>query len=289
MEHCLAQRAGFSIFKQSHTLTPVKAMARPLWQVSLIKKAFPTPSTAKLTRLPLIGKLAQKLLFDKDDIVYIPINQSVPGEDNIALPSDVVRHFVKTAKFRWVMNDCICRSASNCDDYPLDIGCLFLGEATQQINPALGRLVSVEEGLAHVDRCQEAGLVHLIGRNKLDSVWLNARPGEKLLTICNCCECCCLWKILIPNAFQPIGDSVQRLEGVQVTVTDDCQACETCVDHCFVKAISMNGEKAEISGDCRGCGRCVTICPDEAIKMSIPDIGELNQKLIEKISKLVDV
>ncbi len=264
-------------------------MSRPLWQVSLIKKSFPTPSIAKLTRLPLIGKLAQHLLFHKDDIVYLPINESVPGEENIALPSDVVRHFVKTSEFRWIMNECICRSASGCQDYPSDIGCLFLGEATEQINPALGRPVSVEEGLEHVERCQKAGLVHLIGRNKLDSVWLNAKPGEKLLTICNCCECCCLWKILIPNAFQPIGESVQRLEGVQVMVTGNCQACETCIDQCFVEAISMNGEKAEISDDCRGCGRCVTICPDEAIKMSMPDVKKLNDKLIAKISKLVDV
>ncbi len=264
-------------------------MSRPLWQVSLIKKTFPTPTIAKLTRLPFIGKLAQYLLFHEDEIIYLPINESIPGEDQVALPSDVVRHFVKTAKQRWVMNECICRASASCKDYPIDIGCMFLGDATQEINPALGRPVSVEEGLAHVDRCQEAGLVHLIGRNKLDSVWLNAKPAEKLLTICNCCECCCLWKVLIPNAFQPIGESVQRMEGVNVYVTDDCQGCETCVEQCFVQAISMIDEKAEISDECRGCGLCVTVCPDQAITMEIPDIEDLNQKLIERISSLVDV
>ena len=73
-------------------------MSRPLWQVSLIKKLFPTPGVAKLTHLPLIGRLVQYLLFHRDEIVYLPINESIEQEDNIALPSDVVRHFVKTAK-----------------------------------------------------------------------------------------------------------------------------------------------------------------------------------------------
>lgn len=264
-------------------------MARPLWQVELIKKAFPSPFVAKLTKLPLVGKLTELSLFHKDEIVYLPINESIEAEDNVALPSDVVRHFVKEAKFRWIMNSCICRSASNCKDYPIDFGCIFLGDAVQQINPALGRLVSIDEALAYVDKVHDAGLVQLIGKNKLDSVWLNAKPGNKLLTICNCCECCCLWKILIPNAYKPISESVQRLEGVEVKVNGDCQGCETCVDQCFVEAISMNEDKAFISDECRGCGRCVTICPEEAIEITLPDIEKLNKNLIKRISTLVEV
>jgi hypothetical protein len=90
------------------------------------------------------------------------------------------------------MNTCLCRDAKQCKDYPIDLGCLFLGEAALGINPRLGRGVTKREALEHIRRCREAGLVHLIGRNKLDTVWLGVGPGDKLLTICHCCPCCCL-------------------------------------------------------------------------------------------------
>jgi hypothetical protein len=77
------------------------------------------------------------------------------------------------------MNSCICREAERCEDYPIDLGCLFLGEAALGINPQLGRRVTKEKALQHVRRCREAGLVHLIGRNKLDTMWLGVGPGDR--------------------------------------------------------------------------------------------------------------
>lgn len=264
-------------------------MARPLWQVGLIKKAFPTPFTARLTRIPLVGRLVQYLLFEGDEIVYLPIDETINQESSLAVPSEVLKHFVKQAGFRWIMNECICRAVSSCRDYPVDLGCLFLGESAQQINPALGRPATVDEALEHIDRCREAGLVHLIGRNKLDSVWLKAKPANRLLTICNCCPCCCLWKILMLNAYQPVAESVQRLEGVEVMVAGDCQGCGTCVENCFVNAISLVNDRAVISDGCRGCGRCVLSCPEQAIELKHPDMDSLNNDLINRISSLVDV
>ena len=67
-----------------------------------------------------------------------------------------------------------------------------MGEAAHGINPQLGRKVSKEEALEHLKKCREAGLVHVIGRNELDALWLGVRPGYKLLTVCNCCHCCCI-------------------------------------------------------------------------------------------------
>ena len=80
--------------------------------------------------------------------------------------------------------------------------------------------------MAPARRCR-AGLVHLIGRNKLDSVWLGAGPSHKLMTICNCCPCCCLWR-MIPQLDPAIGAKVTRMPGVSVTVTDRCAGCGTC-------------------------------------------------------------
>ncbi|MHA1862446.1 MAG: DUF362 domain-containing protein, partial [Candidatus Thorarchaeota archaeon] len=188
-----------------------------------------------------------------------------------------------------IMNFCICRAAAKCKDYPIELGCLFMGEAAEGINPKLGRRVSKEEAHEHVKRCREAGLVHMIGRNKLDTSWLGVSPGDKLLTVCNCCPCCCLWKML-PYINPEIGRKITKMPGVNVRVTDACVGCGVCIDEdiCFVEAISMVDGMAVISAECRGCGRCVEVCPHDAIELTIDNM-EFIENSIDRVSSLVDV
>jgi ferredoxin len=268
-------------------------MSRPLWVVTLIKKGFPLKHfLARLTRVPVIGEIMDHLLFEGDDMIYLPIDHvvqidtSVEPEGSMVLPSQVVDYFIETANFHWIMNYCICRDSAGCKDYPIELGCLFMGEAAMNINPELGRRVTKEEALEHVRKCREAGLVHLIGRNKLDAVWLNVGPGTKLLTVCNCCPCCCLWRML-PDLALGISEKVAKMPGVSVTVNNNCVGCRMCTDVCFVNAITIVEECAVISDECRGCGRCVTVCPQNAIEISIDK--NFVERSIDHISELVDV
>lgn len=270
-------------------------MSSPLWMVALIVKSFSQIFTlAKLTNTPVIGKLIDYALFNNDNIMYLPQNQVVPiGKslkpiDQLPVPSQVVEHFILETNFHWIMNSCICRRASGCRDYPVDLGCLFLGKAAMGINPKLGRRVEAQEALEHVARCRAEGLVHLIGRNKLDAAWLNVRPGNRLLTICNCCPCCCLWRIL-PVITPDIGHKVTPMPGISVSVTDRCLGCGACTeDVCFVNAIRLEGNQAIVQPDCRGCGRCVNVCPNNAIELTIQN-PEYVGAAIDRISKAVDV
>ena len=271
-------------------------MSRPLFLVSLLKLAFPRRFlAARATRLPVVGRLLDRWLFAGDDIIYLPrdrlvaVQKSVDLPSQTVLPSRVVEHFVEQAGFHWIMNFCICRSAEGCQDYPIELGCLFLGEAARGINPKLGRPVTKEEALAHVRRCSDAGLVHLIGRNKLDTVWLGIGPGRQLMTVCHCCPCCCLWRIL-PAVSPEIAAKVARMPGVMVQVNRDaCTGCGACVRSiCFVNAISMVEEHAHISEACRGCGRCVDVCPQGAIEITIADDQSV-EKSVERLSTRVDV
>jgi ferredoxin len=270
-------------------------MATPVWFVELIKKAFPNRfAVARLTRWPLIGPLMQHWLAEGDDLIYltrdhvISIHQTLDAPESMVLPSQVVDYFIEKASYHWIMNFCICREAEKCQNYPRDLGCLFLGEAASRINPKLGRHVSKEEALEHVRRCREAGLVHLIGRNKLDTVWLGVGPGDRLLTICNCCPCCCLWRVL-PYVAPAIGDQVHRMPGVTVMVGEGCTGCGTCTqDVCFVDAIHLVEGRAVISDACRGCGRCVSICPEGAIRITISN-EQIVDEIIQRISSVVDV
>ena len=268
--------------------------------MNLIKRTFPGRfRLAQLTNTPVIGRAIDRMLFDGDDNIYlpkdsvIPINRELAGPESIVLPSQVVEHFIEHATHHWIMDVCICRDANTCPDYPIDLGCLFLGEAVLQINPALGRMASKEEALAHARRWREAGLVHLIGRNKLDTVWLGAGPGDRLMTICNCCPCCCLWRML-PRLDPAISVKVTRMPGVNVTVTDRCAGCGTCTAGiCFVDAIRLVDGCATIDAACRGCGRCVEVCPNEAIELTIDErtfgAGGPISHTIARLSSLVDV
>jgi ferredoxin len=270
-------------------------VSRPVWFVKLLQIFFPHRFfLSRLTHLPLVNRITDWLLFKGDDIIYLPqdrviaINQPVDRAGEMVLPSQVVEHFIEQSAHRWIMNTCICREASQCKDYPIDLGCLFLGQAAEGINPKLGRRVTKEEALAHVRRCREAGLVHLIGRNKLDTQWLGVGPGHKLLTICNCCPCCCLWRVL-PHITPQIGDKVTRMPGVTVTVTDRCLGCGTCTQGvCFADAIHLNDRRAVISDACRGCGRCVEVCPQGAIELTVANDLAVRES-IRWLSSVVDV
>ncbi|MBN1399904.1 MAG: 4Fe-4S binding protein [Anaerolineae bacterium] len=269
-------------------------MGRPLWFVSLLKALYPARHTfARLTRLPLIGQITEAIFFDGDHVVclpndrLIPIGEAVDLPDSVVLPSHVVEHFVEQSSYRWIMNECICRAGANCQDYPHDLGCLFMGEAVLQINPKLGRLVSKEEALVHLRRAREAGLVHMVGRNKMDTIWLGAQPGDKLLTICHCCPCCCLWST-IPEIHPVIGNKIERMPGLELRVTERCVGCGLCEGVCFVDAIRIVDGRAQIGDACRGCGRCVELCPQGAIELSLGE-GQPMQQTIERLSSLVDV
>jgi ferredoxin len=270
-------------------------MGRPIWFVKLLKKTFPNvKQIARLTRIPILGNIFDKLLFQGDEIIYlakdniISINQEIEKQAEMTLPTQVLKYFIEKAKYHWIMNFCICRDSMHCKDYPIDLGCLFLGEAVLGINPELGRLVSKEEALEHIKKCSEAGLVHMIGRNLLDKQWLGVKPGNKLLSICNCDPCCCLWRIS-PVLDPKIGSKVRKMPGVEVYVTEECIGCGTCTEGvCFVDAIYLVDNQARISNECRGCGRCVEVCPQNAINITLND-KEYIKKSIEQINKIIDV
>ena len=271
-------------------------MATPTAVRTLIKKTFSGRfAISRLTRRPVVGKLVEHLLFDGDDLLILPkdatinVNRSLSPREDLVLPSAVLERLIRTARYHWIMDACICREASGCEHYPTDLGCLFLGRAAMDINPAFGRPVTADAAIDHARRCREAGLVHMVGRNKLDSVWLGVSPGNRLLTVCNCCECCCLWRML-PYVAPVIAEKFHRLPGVRVTVTDRCVGCGTCADStCFVQAISLADGRAVIdTAACRGCGRCVAVCPNGAIDMAITDAAYAD-KAFKRIRALVEV
>jgi len=153
-------------------------MSRPVWFVKVIQAAFPTRFriAAAARRIPWFGKLVNRFLFEGDDVMYLPkdnliqIHQPVGRPEESVLPSEIAAHFVEEANHLFIMDTCLCREADDCEDYPIDTGCLFMGKAVHKINPKLGHHATREEAHAHLARARAAGLVHMIGRNRIDNV-----------------------------------------------------------------------------------------------------------------------
>lgn len=260
---------------------------------------------ARATRIWPMGWLINRLLFEDDRMIYLPKDSAVGGTPgrtvsvatdiplewtNTVLPSQVLDHFIRASKHHFIMNTCLCRDANDCKDYPKDLGCLFIGKGALRIDKRFGRLVTQDEALAHVRRCREKGLVHLIGRNKIDAVVFDTGRKEDLMSICSCCPCCCLWRML-PDLSKKIADGVTKMPGVAVSVTDSCIGCGECVESrlCFVGALSLADGRARIDQTiCRGCGRCVESCPNGAVELRIEDKAFL-RKAVETIEPLVDI
>ncbi len=264
--------------------------------VLFLEKMYPYRFlVAKMTQVPLLRQIIDKMLFDKTNLTVLPkesvveitLEKPITPPDNMVLPSQVVDYFIRKTNYRFIMKFCLCREAMQCKNHPIQFGCLFLGEAVRGINPEFGREATVDEALAYVQKCRDAGLIHLIGRDKIDETWLGVGSNGKLLTVCNCCSCCCLWKIA--SELDPrISSKVKRMPGVEVSVNEKCTGCGTCVEQCFVQTITIRDGRATIGDECKGCGRCADRCPNNAIRVTIND-REFIQKTIDRIEGSVDV
>lgn len=258
-------------------------------------------------KLPLLAWVVNKMLFAGDDIQVLPLDVAIKthhagtvqelevntrvsvSHDNTVLPSQVLREMIGRSKYHFIMDTCICRTSNNCQDYPHDMGCLFLGKGSQKISNKRGRTVSAIEAIQHINRCQEAGLVPIIGRNKIDSVWLNTGPKEELLSICHCCQCCCLWK-MTPDLPDGMSSNFSSMEGVEIIFNKKlCNGCGLCSqDVCFVDAITVTeGNIKRDEEKCRICGRCAEMCPRGAVKIEMHD--DALKRSLERVKTLVDV
>jgi len=205
------------------------------------------------------------------------------------VPSAVLEHFIRTASCRVIANFCLCREARECKTHPRDMGCIFLGDAAKDISEELGRQVGVEECLEYAAKAREAGLHQIVGRFNPDARWLDVAPIEKLLTVCNCCTCCCGMaynKYLNPQESKRL---LSPMPGLEIRVTGECSGCGICEEHCIFGGIHVNDEQAVIDSErCKICGACADACPSGAIQIIFKQGGYI-QQTIESIAKRVDV
>ena len=274
------------------------------FNIALVKRIFHLRFwVASLTRKSrVMDNIIKRTLFDHDGTYFIPNNESVKNissqtitmnydiskPDMIVMPSDIIKSVINEADDIVIMNKCLCRNSTECTEYPRDLGCIFLGKTTRKISRRHCREVTREEAIEHINKCSEAGLIHIMGRNKMDTVWMNVRPNSELLTICNCCPCCCLWRVY-PNLSDTIQNDFYKLPGVSLKYDiESCVGCGKCVEVCFADCITIKDNKVSIDQEvCIGCGQCSNNCPTNAIELQYEKRDV--QSVYDKINSLVNI
>lgn len=239
----------------------------------------------KLSRLPLVSRHPW-FREDKTDMRWLPINKDIEVPENAPMPLDLLDTLIEEASHRVIYTKCGCRATFQCSDYPIDIGCLLMGDSAMESPPSVSREVGVDEAKEHVRRAVEAGLVPVVGKARIDNMLFGIKERGRLLTVCLCCECCCITRYTRYAPAETLESLFPRLNGISIEVTDDCKGCGKCVEHCYVETMKVVDGRAVIGDLCRACGRCSVVCPNRAIKVSIDD-PEFLEKARDRIRAYV--
>ena len=241
----------------------------------------------KLGRIPYLRDRIPEFHPEKSNLSWIPINREIEGGGQVALSEAVLDRLIEKARHRVIVNFCGCRKVADCDDYPHDIGCLMMGESALQIPEKSRREVGIDEAKAHIRRAFEAGLIPVTGKARIDNDLFMIRDEGKLLTVCLCCECCCITRFTRAMTPEILDGMHHPVEGLSIEVTDDCVACGECVSKCYIDAIRVKGDRAVVGEMCRICGRCAMHCPQNAIKLKL-DNPDAVDDVVRRIEGVVD-
>ena len=186
----------------------------------------------------------------------IPVHQSIDARHHVAAYDDAVA--ILQSKPRIVVTECICRKRMDVVDQscgkPLEACFMFGSMGQYYLDRGIGREVSLDEALAIMDQCREAGLV------------TQPATAQNPAGMCNCCGDCC--GVLGALNKHPKPAELVIANHLAEVLPDDCTGCETCLERCQMGALSMQDDLAAVNPDrCIGCGLCVVSCPSEAIKL----------------------
>ncbi|MCX8123184.1 MAG: 4Fe-4S binding protein [Spirochaetes bacterium] len=245
----------------------------------------------RLSWYPIVKHIINPFFkYPHNEVTAIPINVAIAPAKSVTLPVQVLSEVVAKVNHIFILDECICRGLLHCDNHPPTIGCMALGEAALKIHPSHGHRATASEAIAHIHKAAEAGLVANVAHVWIDPVAFWSVPFRKLMFICFCDDCCCLYRTHMKKRGKNLNQAYKKLPGVHVSVNHTlCNGCGECAAQCFVAAIQMLDAIPVIGEDCKGCGRCAQICPKQAMDIHFEDKDILVANLVERINKVADI
>ena len=219
--------------------------------------------SAALNRMPPMDRTVPILEnLETGEEINVIVNEELEVPTEKILPTQQIRELIEKYDDIAVGN-CYCRQHQEFLDNPckmieLTPSCITLGKSARHTSKhGFSKLVSKEEALKILKKCEDAGLVH-------KAYHKYGKSSAEEVAICNCCNCCCM--TARDCLIFPVVNETNYLASID---EDLCTGCGTCVDLCYNKAIELNdNDKAErIEEFCAGCGVCAYHCPENAIAL----------------------
>jgi Na+-translocating ferredoxin:NAD+ oxidoreductase subunit B len=188
----------------------------------------------------------------------VPINVDLKGQQTVLVYEDVKKMLAKAKAIQVV--DCICvkeraTQGHECK-HPVERCFAFSNHEGAFDKYKKGRLISKEEALEIMEKCEQQGLVHST---------YNVQKGQ--MFVCNCCSCCCGIIRGMKDFNAPFLMAKSNF-AAQID-PDKCVSCGVCKDErCPMEAIVEQEGLYEVQPErCIGCGVCTPTCPSEAIAL----------------------
>jgi len=266
---------------------PTKLMTRIATTISwpLIKYG------KRSSNVPLLKHIINPFFkYPYNELTSIPIGVELKTPDSVALPTRVVERFIEQASQIFILDECICRSILSCKKHPKNLGCMALGKGTERMHPSQGSFVGFEEAKAHVQRAAAEGLIANIAHVWIDVLAFGLWDFKRLMFICFCDDCCCLYRTNMKRPGPNLMRTYQRLPGVSINLNEElCNGCGVCAGECFMSMIEMRDGLPRILDDCKGCARCVQLCPQKALRLDMDDENLVFRQLMERVRDVADI